>query len=74
MVDVRGFAVRVASTRHRPEQIMAFLRQWTPPIVARVEDDATLFDVRTVLKEEEKEICSALAHLSRQDAASSPKL
>ena len=49
-----------------PPGVMERLRQWDPPVVARVEEDRVVLDPRTVLPYEENEILpavsSALAH------------
>ncbi len=40
------------------------LRLHTPPVIARVEDDRLLIDLRTVFPEEESELAAALQALS----------
>jgi L-seryl-tRNA(Ser) seleniumtransferase len=40
------------------------LRSNTPPVIARVEDDRVLLDLRTVLPEQESVICAALERIS----------
>jgi L-seryl-tRNA(Ser) seleniumtransferase len=38
------------------ESLARRLRQASPPVIARIEDDVVLFDLRTVLPGEEEEI------------------
>lgn len=56
-------ALAVTSTRRSAGTLQSMLRQATPPIVARIEDDALLLDLRTVLPGEEIEIETALMHI-----------
>ncbi|MBS1811170.1 MAG: L-seryl-tRNA(Sec) selenium transferase [Acidobacteria bacterium] len=44
-------------------EMEAQLRQNTPPIIARIEENKLLVDLRTVSKNEEKELAAALARL-----------
>jgi len=37
------------------------LRQRNPPVIARIEDDRLLFDLRTVFPEEEEDLAAALS-------------
>jgi L-seryl-tRNA(Ser) seleniumtransferase len=46
-----------------PDKLLAKLRKYTPPIIARVEDDRLLFDPRTVLPEQEQALLLALKTL-----------
>jgi len=43
-----------------PEEVMRRLRQGSPPIIARIEDDRVLLDPRTVLPEEEEGLLRGL--------------
>ena len=44
-------------------QLEVKLRNQAPPIIGRIEDDKFLIDLRTVHKNEEKELQTALAQL-----------
>ncbi|HRS00164.1 MAG TPA: L-seryl-tRNA(Sec) selenium transferase, partial [Candidatus Sumerlaeia bacterium] len=46
------------------EQLSLFLRRNEPPIIARIKDDKTVLDMRTILPGEENLIIEALARLS----------
>jgi L-seryl-tRNA(Ser) seleniumtransferase len=43
-----------------PDRFMKGLRQLTPPVVARLENDRILFDPRTVLPEQETNLLTAI--------------
>lgn len=45
-------------------QIEESLRRWTPPIIARIEDDRVLLDLRTTLEPDETEVTSAILSLA----------
>jgi len=47
------------------DELCARLRQWQTPIIARVEDDRVLLDLRTVEPEQEAEIAAALQSFSQ---------
>ncbi len=47
-----------------PVEMEAKLRAGTPPVIARIENDHLLLDLRTVLPEEEEELAAALQALS----------
>src|SRR6185503_4124296 len=54
------------SIRHddlTPNQIQASLRHSHPPVIARIEDDRVLIDLRTVLPEEEPDVAAAVRGL-----------
>lgn len=53
----------VAVECESPDRLAAHLRQATPPIIARIQDDHLVLDPRTVLVSEEKALLAALAHL-----------
>ena len=57
-LPTRVLAVR--SESHNPDELCTRLRQWETPIIARVEDDRVLFDLRTVEPEQEGAIVAAL--------------
>jgi L-seryl-tRNA(Ser) seleniumtransferase len=57
----------LALTPEKPDQFMEVLRQASPPIIARIEDDRVLFDPRTVLKEQEASLLRNLLSLLEND-------
>jgi L-seryl-tRNA(Ser) seleniumtransferase len=57
-------AIAVAGESLSPNQIADNLRQWNPPIIARIADDRVLIDLRTVAPAEEIEIEKALCSLA----------
>ncbi|MGH9357459.1 MAG: L-seryl-tRNA(Sec) selenium transferase [Terriglobia bacterium] len=57
--------IAVSHGSHSAQELAEALRRHRPPIIARVEDDRLLLDLRTVLGEEqEAEITRAFEHLS----------
>ena len=40
------------------------LRSWKPPVIARVESDAVLLDLRTVLPEQDEALAAAICSLA----------
>ena len=46
-------------------QIEESLRRWTPPIIARIEDDRVLLDLRTTSESDEIEMTSAILSLGK---------
>ncbi len=60
----RALAVRVADAP--PDRVLDRLRQWRTPIVARVEDDRVLLDLRTVAPEQDAEILLALESIGER--------
>ncbi len=48
-----------------PDKLLAQLRQNTPPVIARTENDAVLFDPRTVLPEQDHLLLAALMKLKK---------
>ncbi len=61
--EVPSFAVRIEA--HDAEGLAGRLRRFEPPVIGRVQDDALLLDLRTILPGEEEEVCSALAETCR---------
>ena len=58
--------IAVSHNSHSTQQLAEALRRHHPPIIARVEDDRLLLDLRTVLDEgQEAEIAHAFEHFSR---------
>lgn len=45
-----------------PQKVAARLRQFTPPVVCRIDRDRLLFDPRTVLEDEEEDLLAAIRH------------
>ena len=52
------------------DEICARLRQWETPIIARVDEERVLLDLRTVEAEQEAVIVTALESLSGANAPS----
>jgi L-seryl-tRNA(Ser) seleniumtransferase len=53
----------LALTVKSPDQLLKKLREQNPPIIARIENDKTLFDPRTVLLEQDSSLLSILQGL-----------
>ncbi len=58
----RAVAVKVADVS--ADRVLERLRRWRTPIVARVEDDRVLLDLRTVAPEQDEEIVAALESIA----------
>jgi len=56
--------VAVKSERMSADELSSRLRQWETPIIARMEDDRVLLDLRTVEHVQEAVILAALRHIS----------
>jgi L-seryl-tRNA(Ser) seleniumtransferase len=56
--------VAVTWSEHSARQLEAALRSNSPPILARIENDRTLLDLRTVFEEQDEEIARAFERLS----------
>ena len=52
--------LRVSSTQRRPDDLEAALRRHDPPIIARIDDDHVVLDLRTVLPEQDSALVEAL--------------
>jgi L-seryl-tRNA(Ser) seleniumtransferase len=50
----------VTHSRHSAQELERFLRQNSPPVIARVEQDTLLLDLRTVFEEQDEELIRAL--------------
>jgi L-seryl-tRNA(Ser) seleniumtransferase len=50
----------VTHSRHSPQELERLLRQNSPPVIARVEQDALLLDLRTVFEDQDEELLRAL--------------
>jgi L-seryl-tRNA(Ser) seleniumtransferase len=53
----------VTHSRHSAQELEGFLRQNSPPVIARVEQDALLLDLRTVFEEQDEELIRALERI-----------
>ena len=63
-IPTRLIAIR--SSGHSPNQLESQLRHADPPVIARVEGDQLLLDLRTVLPDEEDELLKILEILLRK--------
>jgi L-seryl-tRNA(Ser) seleniumtransferase len=50
----------VTHSRHSAQEIEGLLRQNSPPVIARVEQEALLLDLRTVFEDQDEELLRAL--------------
>lgn len=57
--------VRVTCSGHSPDALSAALREFDPPIVARIADDTVVLDMRTVSQDDVRAIVDALRALGR---------
>jgi len=64
--------IAIGHARLSAHDLEAELRRNTPPVIARVERDQVVLDVRTVLADQEEEIAEALAGIARRLAGSAP--
>jgi L-seryl-tRNA(Ser) seleniumtransferase len=62
--QISSFALAVRSDRHSPDDISRMLRLEEPPVIARIRDDATVLDMRTLLKGDDKIIVTALRRIT----------
>ena len=68
-VEIPTFILAVTSKDHSVNQMERHLREFAAPILARIEDDQLILDLRTVFPKQEQTIVSAFASLG---APSSP--
>ena len=54
------FVISVFSERNTPKELLAGLRKQSPPIVARIEADRLLLDLRTVFPDEQQALLSGV--------------
>ena len=54
------FLVAITSELHSPEELLRRLRSQAPPVIARIEDDRIVLDLRTVFHEDEDALVTAL--------------
>jgi len=59
----------VKSSTVRADALLEHLRQWTTPIVARVEDDQVLLDLRTVEPEQDATLIAALESIGETESS-----
>jgi L-seryl-tRNA(Ser) seleniumtransferase len=62
-LPARALAIKTDSMN--ADQLCARLRQWATPIIARVEDNRVLLDLRTVEPAQEAVILAALESISK---------
>ena len=60
LLPLPGYALALSRPPFAPQQLEARLRQATPPVIARVEQDAVLLDLRTIPPAEVKDLLAAL--------------
>jgi L-seryl-tRNA(Ser) seleniumtransferase len=53
----------VTHSRHSAQELEELLRQNSPPIIARVEQDTLLLDLRTVFEDQDEELLQALERI-----------
>jgi L-seryl-tRNA(Ser) seleniumtransferase len=59
-----SFALSIARERSSADELAAMLRAGNPPIVARVEENRVLLDLRTVFADQDASVVEALTRLS----------
>ena len=60
MDSIPGVGVSLRSTEFPAEEILARLRRATPPVVARIERDEVILDVRTLQRGQDRLILEAV--------------
>jgi len=55
----------VTHSRHSAQELETCLHQNSPPVIARVEQDALLLDLRTVFEEQDEELLRALERIAK---------
>jgi len=61
---LQTMAISITHNKLTANEIEARLRQWTPPVIARIEDDKVLLDLRTVNESEEPDLEMAILSLA----------
>ena len=61
------YVLALRSATSSADTLCRDLRRWEPPIVARIQDDAVLLDMRTLLPGDEKIITEALRQIESKD-------
>ena len=59
--------VAIAHARRSAQELEAVLRRNSPPIIARVERDRLLLDLRTVFEDQDDEIVRAFERVAMND-------
>lgn len=54
------FVISVSSERYSPEELLSRLRKQSPPVIARIEADRLLLDLRTVFAADEQALSASL--------------
>jgi len=62
-VELATWLVAIEKTGTTPDGLEAALRRQTPPIIARIERDRVLLDLRTVLPEQDSALLACIARL-----------
>lgn len=63
--EIHTLLIAITGTRHSARAVESHLRRWRIPILARVEGNQALLDLRTVSAGEEEEIARALVGLAK---------
>jgi len=64
--------VAISLLRFSADQLEASLRRNSPPIIARVERDQVVLDLRTVFEDQDQEILAALGRVSQNETQDKP--
>ncbi len=62
-LELISYGVGLYSKTFSPQKLQKFLRENTPPIIARIEEDLLIIDVRCLFEEDYKEILNAFKKL-----------
>jgi L-seryl-tRNA(Ser) seleniumtransferase len=62
-VELATWLIAIEKTGTTPDGLEAALRRQTPPIIARIERDRVLLDLRTVLPEQDSALVASIARL-----------
>jgi L-seryl-tRNA(Ser) seleniumtransferase len=62
-VELPTWLIAIEKAGTSPDGVEAALRRQTPPIIARIERDRVLLDLRTVLPEQDSALLAGIAHL-----------
>lgn len=71
LAELPGFAIAVSPCRISLQRLSERLRQGTPPVIGRIQDDRLLLDPRTLLPEEDKLLVAALGEALAVDESHS---
>jgi len=64
-IELPSRALAIRAEQLSAAALLRKLRQWTPPIVARIEDEWLILDLRTILPDDETDVEQALLSLLR---------